>query len=104
MEQVRHEFLKRLSSENQQSSMRLMECLRLRVKDIDFRQNQIIVRDGKGGKDRVTLLPGRLKADLRDHLNRIKGLHQQKVHFASLTCITVVIQIVELNRTHGFRQ
>ena len=39
------------------SGLRLMECLRLRVKDIDFAQHQIIVRDGKGMKDRVTVLP-----------------------------------------------
>ncbi len=42
------------------SGLRLMECLRLRVKDIDFEQHQIIVRSGKGNKDRVTLLPNKL--------------------------------------------
>ncbi|GBD90757.1 site-specific tyrosine recombinase XerD [bacterium BMS3Abin04] len=39
------------------TGMRLMECVRLRVKDIDFSNNRIIVRDGKGGKDRITILP-----------------------------------------------
>lgn len=56
--------------------MRLMECVRLRVKDIDFEQNQIVVREGKGFKDRVTLLPESLKAPLRDHLQRVKLLHE----------------------------
>jgi integrase len=46
------------------SGLRLMECVRLRVKDVDFGQRQVIVRDGKGGKDRVTPLPERLVAPL----------------------------------------
>ncbi len=41
--------------------LRLMECLRLRVQDIDFARNEIAVRDGKGGKDRITMLPKSLK-------------------------------------------
>src|SRR5208337_3837497 len=47
------------------SGLRLMECLRLRVKDVDFGQNHIVVRDGKGQKDRVTVLPGSLVDALR---------------------------------------
>jgi integrase len=47
------------------SGLRLMECLRLRVKDVDFDQHQLIVRDGKGGKDRITMLPDRLVEPLR---------------------------------------
>jgi len=47
------------------------ENKRLRVKDIDFEQNQIIVRDGKGMNDRVTVLPDSLKAPLREHLKRV---------------------------------
>jgi integron integrase len=58
------------------AGLRLMECVRLRVKDIDFVRNQITVRDGKGGKDRVTMLPRRLKEPLRIHLERIKVLHE----------------------------
>jgi integron integrase len=58
------------------TGMRLMECVRLRVKDIDFGQNQIVVRDGKGAKDRVTLLPEKLKADLEAQLKRVQALHQ----------------------------
>ena len=59
------------------SGLRLMECLRLRVKDIDFDYNQITVRDGKGGKDRVTILPSCIKAPLRRHLDRVKALHSR---------------------------
>ena len=58
------------------SGLRLMECLRLRVKDIDFGYHQIVVRDGKGFKDRVTVLPTRLVEPLRVHLARVRELHQ----------------------------
>ena len=50
------------------SGLRLMECVRLRVKDVDFAQHQIIVRDGKGDQDRVTMLPDSLVAPLQEHL------------------------------------
>ena len=59
------------------SGMRLMEGLRLRIKDLDFERNQIIVRDGKGAKDRVTMLPEKLKAELQAHLRRVKLLHEK---------------------------
>jgi integron integrase len=59
------------------TGMRLMECLELRVQDIDFNRNEIVVRDGKGGKDRVTMLPEKLKSPLRSHLERTKALHQR---------------------------
>jgi integron integrase len=59
------------------AGLRLMECVRLRVKDVDFGYSQIIVRDGKGAKDRVTILPDRLVQPLRLHLQRIKELHRQ---------------------------
>jgi len=52
--------------------LRLMECHRLRVKDIDFSMKQIIVRDGKGFKDRVTILPESVVPELKRHLVRIK--------------------------------
>jgi len=57
--------------------LRLMECARLRVKDIEFEQNQIIVRDGKGMKDRVTMLPEQLRNFLRDQIEKVKMLHDQ---------------------------
>lgn len=50
------------------TGMRLMECVRLRVKDVDFEQAEIVVRDGKGAKDRITMLPQSLIAPLHDHL------------------------------------
>jgi site-specific recombinase XerD len=58
------------------SGLRLMECVRLRVKDIDFGYNEITVRDGKGLRERVTLLPQRLRRPLQLHLERVKELHQ----------------------------
>jgi integron integrase len=58
------------------SGLRQMECVRLRVKDIDFAMNQIVVRDGKGLKDRVTVLPENAKSDLKAHLEKIKLLHK----------------------------
>jgi integron integrase len=59
------------------TGMRLMECLRLRIKDIDFERMEIIVRHGKGGKDRVTVLPGRLINTLHMHFEKVKVLHEQ---------------------------
>ena len=59
------------------SGLRLMECLRLRVKDIDFGYGQILVRDGKGAKDRVTVLPGTLTEPLKAHLDKVRALHQR---------------------------
>ena len=57
------------------TGMRLGECLGLRVKDIDFEGQKIMVRDGKGGKDRITLLPRRVIDPLLVHLERVKQLH-----------------------------
>lgn len=57
------------------SGLRLSECLDLRVKDIDFDRNQLVVRRGKGQKDRVTMLPARVKAALERHLMAVKRQH-----------------------------
>ena len=59
------------------SGLRLMECVRLRIKDIDFELAQITVRDAKGGKDRVTMLPLNMSEPLRRHLLRVKAQHEQ---------------------------
>jgi len=59
------------------TGLRLMECLRLRVKDVDFAANQLTIRDGKGGRDRVTMLPQALKEPLRLHLSRVEALREQ---------------------------
>ncbi|SBT08599.1 hypothetical protein ACCAA_590015 [Candidatus Accumulibacter aalborgensis] len=61
------------------TGMRIMECLRLRVKDVDFARSEILVREGKGFKDRVTMLPEELLTPLRDHLLRVKALHEADV-------------------------
>jgi len=57
------------------AGLRVMECLRLRVKDVDLGYRQILVRDGKGEKDRVTMMPEKLAAPLAAHLTRVKSLH-----------------------------
>jgi integron integrase len=59
------------------AGLRLMECLQLRVKDIDFSTNQIVVRAGKGDKDRHTMLPAALKEPLAKHLEIIKEQHRR---------------------------
>ncbi len=59
------------------AGLRLMECLRLRVQDIDFGANQITVRDGKGFKDRVTMLPVVVKEPLRKHLQHVREVHRR---------------------------
>ncbi|MEO1521603.1 MAG: integron integrase [Cyanobacteria bacterium J06633_2] len=58
------------------SGLRLSEGLRLRIKDLDFAQHQIIVRDAKGSESRVTMLPDTLVAPLQKHLQKVKRLHQ----------------------------
>ena len=58
------------------TGMRLMECVRLRVKDVDFGRGEIVIREGKGNKDRITMLPQALMADLRDHLQRRRTLYE----------------------------
>ncbi len=59
------------------SGLRLMECARLRVKDVDFAYHIIVVRDGKGMEDRVTMLPDGVIPPLQEHLQRVKQLHEQ---------------------------
>lgn len=57
--------------------LRLMECVRLRVQDIDFDRGLMMIRAAKGDKDRVTLLPSAVHADLRLHILRVKALHKE---------------------------
>ncbi|MBB1127426.1 integron integrase [Thiospirillum jenense] len=59
------------------SGMRLMELVRLRIKDVEFTRREIVVRSGKGGKDRVTMLPDTLIAPLQEHLVRVQLLFEQ---------------------------
>lgn len=59
------------------AGMRLMECLRLRIQDIDFKLKQITIRRGKGEKDRLTVLPSELERELKQHLAHVRTLHRQ---------------------------
>lgn len=59
------------------AGLRLMECMRLRVKDVDFTSNQIVVREGKGNKDRLTMLPATVKEPLAKHLDLEWRQHQR---------------------------
>lgn len=58
------------------TGMRIMECLRLRVQDVDMTRHEILIRDGKGFKDRLTMLPTTLVAPLQAHLLKVRGLHE----------------------------
>lgn len=58
------------------SGIRLMECIRLRIQDVDFGQGQIFVRGGKGGKDRVSFLPRLIQDELHQHIENVKELHR----------------------------
>jgi integron integrase len=59
------------------AGLRLMECLRLRVQDIDCGANRITVRDGKGAKDRITMLPESIKAPMQEHFRNVRTIHKQ---------------------------
>ncbi|MGE0827219.1 MAG: tyrosine-type recombinase/integrase [Candidatus Binatia bacterium] len=59
------------------AGLRLTEGLRLRVKDIDFTANHIVIREGKGDKDRITMLPAVVKKPLTAHLVQVRAFHQQ---------------------------
>jgi integron integrase len=58
------------------SGLRVMECMQLRIKDIDFETGQITIRNGKGAKDRVTMLPGRFAGLLKDQIDRAKKIFE----------------------------
>jgi integrase len=87
------------------SGLRLMECLRLRVKDIDFSYAQICVRDGKGAKDRMTMLPARLKEPLRLQLLSAKLTHQHdlKTGRGKFGCLTRSQRNIRTPRVNGAR-
>ncbi len=61
------------------TGMRIMEAARLRVKDVEFARNEVLVRDGKGAKDRVTMLPKHLGATLQSHLEEVRALHESDI-------------------------
>ena len=59
------------------AGLRLMECCRLRIKDIDFSRNEVVVRSGKGNKDRYTMLPSAVRDSLIQHLRGVKSQHDE---------------------------
>ena len=61
------------------SGLRLLECCRLRVKDVDLERREVLIREGKGGKDRITMLPERLVRPLAAQFSRVRGLHAADV-------------------------
>jgi integron integrase len=61
------------------SGLRLMECVRLRVKDVDFQRNQILIRDGKGMRDRATMLPKSVEFALREHLEWVRKVYEEEL-------------------------
>jgi integron integrase len=61
------------------AGLRLLECLRLRVKDLDFSRSQLTIRQGKGRRDRMTTLPRRLRGPLERHLVEVRRLHQRDI-------------------------
>lgn len=65
------------------AGLRIMECARLRVKDIEFSRREIVVREGKGARDRITVLPQSVIAPIRVHLDRVKLLHRHDLEHGS---------------------
>jgi integrase len=61
------------------AGLRLMECAELRIKDVTFDRGELTIRDGKGGKDRVTMLPATMKGRLVDHFGCVKAQHEADV-------------------------
>jgi site-specific recombinase XerD len=59
------------------SGLRIIEGVRLRVKDVDFERREIVVRDGKGAKDRITVLPRGIVPCLRMHLHEVRRIHER---------------------------
>jgi len=65
------------------SGLRLMESAELRIKDVNFDRGELTIRDGKGGKDRVTMLPVAMKGRLVDHFTRVKALQRRAIRFGA---------------------
>jgi site-specific recombinase XerD len=79
------------------SGLRLLECARLRVKDIDFAAGHIVVRDGKGRKDRITLLPNQSRQPLKEHLGDVEDMRRRDLLGHSDVATTMIYTHV-LNR------
>ena len=88
------------------SGLRLSECLRLRIKDVDFDYRQIIVRDGKGQKDRVTIMPDSLVTPLRNRIANIKTTHEQDIaqgYGATVLPFALVTKYPNASREFGWQ-
>ncbi len=83
------------------AGLRLNECLQLRVKDLDFSYRSVFVRDGKGRKDRVSMLPERLVDPLHVHLGRAKRLHEQATGTRKSPCRERSPRSVHMPATNG---
>jgi integrase len=85
------------------AGLRLRECLTLRIKDVDFGYRQILVRDGKGGKDRVTILPGPVVEPLQVHLARVRILHERDLSegYGDVELPDAIDTSIRARRTNG---
>lgn len=72
--------------------LRLLECLRLRVKALDFDRGEVTIRDAKGQKDRATMLPRTLIEPLRTHLSRVRLLHERDVADATVAWTAGIVK------------
>jgi site-specific recombinase XerD len=84
------------------SGLRLMECVRLRVKDLDLDQHQLIVRDGKGMEDRMTMLPSSLVTPLQVHLQRVKRIHTWDLVTISIKTRSLTITLRDYTNREGY--
>ncbi|MEW6745113.1 MAG: phage integrase N-terminal SAM-like domain-containing protein [Planctomycetota bacterium] len=84
------------------SGLRLLECARLRVKDVDFERHQIAVRQAKGGKDRFVPLPRSIEQDLRQHLSKVRKLHSADLGRGA-GCVELPFALAEKYRNAGTR-
>jgi integron integrase len=86
------------------SGLRLMECIRLRVQDLDLERSMLYVRSGKGGKDRVTVLPKSVQADLQIHVDKVKCLHDEDLlHGYGEVYLPVALERKYRNAAREFR-
>jgi integrase len=85
------------------AGLRLMECLRLRVQDIDFEKRELLIRDGKGSKDRRAILPASLVEPLQEHLRQVRKLHAQDLLTAgdASRCRTLWTENIPMRRRSG---
>jgi integrase len=85
------------------SGLRLRECMELRIKDIDFAQSQLVIRCGKGGKDRVTLLPQSVIEPLQIHIQQVRLIHQQDLQLGyGVYCPLLSIAKIPMLPVNGF--